>query len=57
MPRLSDGSSTRRPPSNEDWLSHQNLIKQLYLVENKTLKEVMQTIARKHRFIATYAFL
>jgi hypothetical protein len=57
MPRLSDGSSTRRPPSNEDWLSHQNLIKQLYLVENKTLKEVMQTIARKHRFMATYAFL
>jgi Clr5 domain len=57
MSSLPRGSSATRGPSNEEWLSHRGLIRQLYLVENKTLKEVMGTMLRKHRFIATYAIL
>jgi hypothetical protein len=55
MPNLPSRLSARAPPSNEDWLSHQSAIKKLYLDENRTLRQVMDTMARKHNFIATYA--
>jgi hypothetical protein len=57
MPSLPSALSPESPPSNEDWLSHQFLIKELYLDEKRTLKEVMEIMARKHKFIATYALL
>jgi tetratricopeptide (TPR) repeat protein len=57
MPSLLSGPSATGSPSHEDWLSRQSLIKQLYLDENRTLKQVMETMRRKHRFIASYAVL
>ena len=42
-------------PSNEDWDRYQDRIKQLYLVENKTLKEVMDFMETEYNFKATYA--
>jgi hypothetical protein len=41
------------PPTQDEW-EHQRLrIKKLYIDEGKTLKEVMDTMAREHSFRAT----
>ena len=47
---------TREPngwAAKEAWARHQGLIKQLYLYENKPLKEVMSYMKDQHGFKAT----
>lgn len=42
--------------TREDWYRHRNLIKRLYVDEQKTLKQVMTIMASEHRMLATYVF-
>jgi hypothetical protein len=41
-------------PSSGDWEAHVFRIKELYLVENKTLKDVMYIMEKEYGFRATY---
>ncbi|KAK2595679.1 hypothetical protein N8I77_002879 [Diaporthe amygdali] len=49
-PKTSAGG---RCPSRYDWSKHMPTIKQLYIEEDKTLKEVMGIMEKEHNFIAT----
>ena len=40
-------------PSKDDWTAHQMRIKQLYLNENKKLREVMYIMKTEFKFHAT----
>jgi hypothetical protein len=42
-----------RCPSRYDWSKHMPTIKQLYIEEDKTLREVMGIMEKEHNFIAT----
>src|SRR5450755_2404214 len=44
---------TRRPTCEEDWEPHRARIRQLYLEEDRTLKDVMGIMEREHGFKAT----
>ncbi len=44
----------RRPESAEDWKTQYDRIRQLYAVEDRTLKQVMQIMEQKYGFKATY---
>jgi hypothetical protein len=46
-------SSNMWRTSLEDWASHRTRIRQLYLDEDKTLKDVMAIMEREHGFKAT----
>lgn len=43
----------RRRYDNLDWNAHQDELRQLYLLENKTLDETMKVMEEKHSFIAS----
>lgn len=42
-----------RTPSRYDWSKHRPIIKKLYIDEDKTLKEVLETMQREYDFVAT----
>jgi hypothetical protein len=46
-------SATRWRTSEEDWEHHRARIRQLYLDEDRPLKEVMAIMQREHGFKAT----
>jgi hypothetical protein len=46
-------SSTWWPTSEEDWEPHRARIRQLYLEEDRTLKDVMAIMEREQGFKAT----
>ncbi len=41
-----------RRPTAEDWLAYRRIFTQLYKVENKTLREVMNIMKEQYRFRA-----
>jgi hypothetical protein len=43
-----------RRPTDQGWETHKQLLKRLYLKENKPLHEVMAFMEREHGFIAKY---
>jgi hypothetical protein len=46
-----------REHSSLVWENHRERIKQLYLVENKSLDEVIIAMENDYGFIATYAYI
>lgn len=44
---------TRRPPSATQWAQYQPLLKRLYVVEGRTLGDVVETMKRDYGFEAT----
>jgi len=49
-----DHTGIMRPVCNENWERQRTLIKQLYLVQNMKLKDVMVVMERDHKFKATW---
>jgi len=48
-----DSSALKWATTDEDWDTQRSLIKRLYLVEGKTLHEVMSIMEKEHNFKAT----
>jgi hypothetical protein len=46
-----------REHSSLVWENHRERIKQLYLVENKSLDEVISAMESEYGFIATYVYI
>jgi hypothetical protein len=42
------------PPTAKDWENHRSIITQMYSVENRTLKDVMEIMKKRYSFRATY---
>lgn len=45
--------SSYRPLTKQDWEAHKQIIREEYLVQNRTLKDVIQSLKSKHGFSAT----
>lgn len=43
----------RRKHVNPDWDAHESELRQLYLIENKTLAETKQEMENKHGFVVS----
>lgn len=52
-PSPSRSSRSGRTPSRYDWSKYMPIIKKLYIDEDKTLKEVLETMQREYDFVAT----
>lgn len=46
--------SVKAGPSEQQWALHRSLITQLYHIESKTLKEVMEVLENNFAFKARY---
>lgn len=49
----SESAATSKWASEKDWNSQRGVIKELYLQQDKTLKEVMAIMEHQHHFKAT----
>lgn len=52
-PLSARSAKSGRTPSRYDWSKYMPIIKKLYIDEDKTLKEVLETMQREHNFVAT----
>jgi hypothetical protein len=53
-PQSSRPPVPKYPPTAKDWENYRSIITQMYSVENRTLKDVMEIMKKRYTFRATY---